>query len=109
MVNVILVLVIALIAIIWLSQEFKEVKNKFFTVFLILLLVFTCLSFSYAIKERDIDLKTTDGLKEAGHIYVLWLGQAFRNIKVVTGNAIGMNWKLDENVSVNESVKKPKK
>ncbi len=109
MVNTILILVAALIIIIWLSHEFKKVKHKIVAVFLILLLVFTYFSFSSVIKGKDIDLKTVDGLKEAGQLYVLWLGQAFKNIKVVTGNVIDMDWKLNENASINESVKKSKK
>jgi hypothetical protein len=32
-----------------------------------------------------------DGMKEAGRLYGIWLGQAFKNIKVATGNIINMD------------------
>ena len=108
MVNAILILVVALILIIWLSHEVKKIKHKVIAVFLILLLVFTYFSFSSVIKGKDLDLKTMDGMKEAGRLYGIWLGQAFKNIKVATGNIINMDWKLNESMESNFSLNKTK-
>jgi hypothetical protein len=96
MVSPILILVVVLIAVIWLFIEFKRFRHKMLAVFLIVLILFTYFSFSAVIKGKNIDLKTPDGLKQAGHLYVLWLGNAFKNVKVVTSNVINMSWSVNE-------------
>jgi hypothetical protein len=96
MVNPILVLVVVLVIAIWLIIEFKRFRHKILAVFLILLIVFTYLSFSSVIKGKELDLKTFDGMKQAGKLYFVWLGNAFNNVKVVTSNVISMDWKGNE-------------
>jgi hypothetical protein len=103
MVNTVLILVIVLIAAIWLFIEFKRFRHKMLAVFLIVLILFTYFSFSAVIKGKNLDLKTFEGMKEAGKIYVLWLGNIFQNVKVVTSNAINMNWKFNGSVEQNKT------
>lgn len=106
MVNPILIVVVVLVAAIWLFIEFKRFRHKMLAVFLILLILFTYISFSAVIKNKNIDLKTFEGIKEAGHLYVLWLGNAFQNVKVVTSNVIDMNWNVNDTSDGNQSIKK---
>ena len=106
MVNPILIVVVVLVAAIWLFIEFKRFRHKMLAVFLILLILFTYISFSAVIKNKNIDLKTFEGIKEAGHLYVLWLGNAFQNVKVVTSNVIDMNWNVNDTSGGNQSIKK---
>ena len=106
MVNPILILVVVLIAVIWLFIEFKRFRHKMLAVFLIVLILFTYISFSSVIRGKNIDLKTFAGIKEAGHLYVLWLGNAFKNVKVVTSNVINMNWNVNDTSGGNQSIKK---
>ncbi len=96
MVSPTLIVVVALIVLIWLSIEFKRFKHKIIAIFLILLILFTYLSFSAVIRDKNLDLKTFEGMKEAGKLYVLWLGHAFKNIGVITSNAISMNWTVND-------------
>ena len=105
MVNPILILVVVLIAVIWLFIEFKRFRHKMLAVFLIVLILFTYISFSAVIKNKNIDLKTFEGIKQAGHLYVLWLGNAFKNVKVVTSNVINMNWQANETLNDSKSQK----
>jgi hypothetical protein len=102
MVSPIIILVIVLIIAIWLIIEFKRFRHKLLAVFLILLILFTYFSFAAVIKDKGLDLKTLDGVKEAGKLYVIWLGNAFKNIKVVTANAIHMNWRVNESIEGEE-------
>jgi hypothetical protein len=104
MVSITLILVVALIAAIWLFIEFKRFRHKMLAIFLILLILFTYVSFSAVIKGKNLDLKTLSGMKEAGNLYVIWLGNAFNNIKVVTSNVIHMNWKVNETLGENKSL-----
>lgn len=98
MVNAILILVVVLIVAIWLIIEFKRFRHKILAVFLILLIIFTYFSFTAVIKGKDLDLKSADGLKEAGRLYLIWIGHAFKNVKVVTSNVVNMDWKGNEDL-----------
>ncbi len=98
-IGVTLIIVFSLIALIWLSVEFKRFKHKFFAILLILLIIFSYFGFIIAIKGKDIDLKTSEGIKKAVGIYFSWLGHVFKNIKLITANAIKMDWKPESNLN----------
>jgi hypothetical protein len=105
MVSATLILILVLVVAIWLIIEFKRFRHKIFAVFLILLILFTYFSFSAVIKGKGLDLKTFDGMKEAGKLYVLWMGGVFKNVKVVTSNVIDMDWGMNETAGLNETSK----
>jgi len=105
MVNIALILVFVLIIVIWLFIEFKRFRHKMFAVFLIVLILFTYFSFAAVIKGKNLDLKTFDGMKQAGGLYVLWLGNIFKNVGTVTSNAIDMNWNMNESSQINHTLK----
>ena len=104
MVSPALILVLVLVVAIWLIIEFKRFRHKILAVFLILLILFTYFSFSAVIKGKDIDLKTFAGMKEAGKMYFLWIGNMFKNVKTVTTNAINMSWKMNETEGLNKTL-----
>lgn len=91
-IGVTLVIVVFLIIAIWVIVEFKRFRHKFFAILLILLIIFTYFSFVVALKGKDIDFGSVDGLKKAGKLYFAWLGSAFSNLKLITSNAVRMNW-----------------
>jgi hypothetical protein len=104
MVNATLILVIVLAVAIWLIIEFKRFRHKILAVFLVFLILFTYFSFSNVIKDKNLDLKTIDGAKEAGRVYILWLGNAFKNVKVATANVINMSWSTVEPPAMNQTI-----
>jgi hypothetical protein len=108
MVNSILILVIVLVVVIWLFIEFKRFRHKMLAVFLILLILFTYFSFAAVVKDKGLDLKTFEGMKDAGKLYVLWLGNAFKNVKVVTSNVIDMNWEVNGTPDSNKTLEPSK-
>jgi len=88
-----LLVVAVLIISIWVIIEIKRFKHKLFAIFLIILILFTYFSFIAVIKGENIDFKSAAGLKEAGQLYVSWLGSIFGNLKAITTHAIDMDWK----------------
>ena len=60
--------------------------------FLIVLILFFYVSAYYVFKDREVDLKSYSGIKEASGIYFTYLGGVFGNMKSITTNAIKMNW-----------------
>lgn len=105
MVNITFIVVLVLIAAVWLIIEFKRFRHKILAVFLVLLILFTYFSFSSIVKRDGLDLKSPDGLKEAGKVYVLWLGNAFKNVKVITANAVNLSWIPNKSSEANETLK----
>ena len=87
-----------LIAAIWIIIELKRIKHKLFAVFLIGLILFVYISFTFAINGQNLNLKTVEGLIEASKLYFSWLGSAFGNMKSITANAINMDWSNNETI-----------
>jgi|SRR3989344_1335371 len=96
------VFVVAVVIIaIWVIVEFKRLRHKMFAIFLIVLILFSYLSFSYVLKGKDINLKSVSGIIEGGKFYFLWLGSMFGNAKSITSYVVKMNWRSNE-TSTNE-------
>jgi len=85
---------------IWIFIEFKRFKHKLLAIFLIILIIFTYVSFLVTLKGKDIDFKSIDGIREGGTLYFSWLGSVFGNLKTITTNAIRMDWKPEDNVTL---------
>jgi len=103
MFSVAFVLVLVLVIGTWVIIEVKRFKHKIFAILLIVAILFTYFSFFMAVKGQDLDFKTVDGIKGAGTMYVMWLGNAFSNFRVVTSNAIDMNWKVNESMKSSDT------
>jgi len=98
-IGVTFIIVAVLVVVIWLIIEAKRLKHKVVAVVLIMLIIFTYVSFAVVIKNNEIDLKTTSGWASAGKLYFSWLGGIFTNVKSITAYAFKQDWK-----KVNESV-----
>jgi len=77
---------------IWILVELKRLKHKIFAIILIALILFFYTSSTLALRGQGIDLKSADGIIKASKIYFAWLGSAFGNLKIITTNAIKMDW-----------------
>lgn len=86
------IIVILAIAGIVLIAKFSHLKHRFGVILLIVFLLFIYLTFSSVVSNNNINLKTASGLFKGIKLYFSWLGHAFDNLKVLTGNAIKMDW-----------------
>ena len=91
----IFVIAILIIAI-WIIIEMKRMRHKMFAIFLIGLILFSYLSFTFVLKDHEINITTFDGIREASGLYVAWLGAIFSNLKSITSKTIDMDWKGNE-------------
>lgn len=48
-----------------------------------------------ALRNRDIDLGSVSGVKEAFGIYFSWIGTVSKNFKSITSKAVEMDWGTD--------------
>lgn len=90
--------VAVLVVAVWLIIEFKRFRHKLLAIFLVALIIFTYISFMVTLKGQDIDFRSVAGLKQAGKLYLSWLGSVFGNLKTITTNAIHMDWKGNKTV-----------
>ena len=95
-----LIFISALIVIIWVFVEVKRLKHKVVAMALIALIIFTYFSFFAVFNSQKLDLKSPLGLADATKIYFSWLGSVFTNLKMLTANAIHLNWKPDNSTKV---------
>lgn len=72
--------------------KMREIKHKVTAVFLIALLLFFYLSFTFVFNGKKIDFSSVEGVKKAAGLYFSWLGNLFANIKSITAKVINMNW-----------------
>jgi len=94
-----LIVILALVAFIWIFVEVKRFRHKAVALFLIVLILFSYLSFLATIKGKDVDFRSVEGIKEAGQLYFSWLGSVFGNLKTLTSNAINMDWSANKSKS----------
>jgi len=90
------IIIAVLIAAIWIIIEIKRLKHKLFAIFLIGLILLGYFSFNLSLREQDVDIKTVSGIIDASKIYFSWVGSAFGNMKLITTNAIKMDWGANE-------------
>jgi lipopolysaccharide export LptBFGC system permease protein LptF len=91
--SVIFFVVAILIIGIYLMFGFKRAKHKFFSIFLIFLVLFLFISLTSVFGGKDLSVKSVSDLGNLATTYFLWLGNLFGNFKEITANAVGMDWK----------------
>ena len=95
-IGVTLLVISVLVIAIWVIIEMKRMRHKVFAIFLIGLILFSYFSFSFVLKDKNINLTTIKGLTTATTLYFSWFGTVFSNFKTITSKAIKMNWKGNE-------------
>ncbi len=103
-------IVIAIIfALCFILIRINHYKHKFT---LILLLIFALFIYSTAMvvhTTNDLDFTTTEGFFNAVKIYIGWLGNSFQNLRVITTNAVKMDWTSTNGTFSIEEIKSIKK
>ena len=89
-------IVAVLIIAVWVVIEMKRMRHKLLAIFLIGLILFSYLSINFVFKEKEIDFLSVDGIKTAATMYFSWMGTVFSNLKTITSNSIGLDWKGNE-------------
>jgi len=88
----IIVGVVILVVLIYVLTEAKRAKHKLFAIFLIALILFAAFSFYVVFNGKNISVKSLSDIEKMGNMYFSWLASAFNNVKIITTNAIQMNW-----------------
>lgn len=86
------IIIAALIVLAFAFLRLRHFKHKAFLILVIVLLLFFYITGSRVIAEHNIDLKSVSGIEHGFKVYFAWLGGAFDNVKVLTANAVNMDW-----------------
>jgi|APSaa5957512576_1039674.scaffolds.fasta_scaffold87412_2 hypothetical protein len=97
MINVLIIVVLVIVAVALIKMN--HLKHKVTIMLVLLFALFLYSSFTVINKTNELDLTSVDGLAGAFKVYLAWLGNGFGNLKVLTGNAMKMDW-----ISSNESL-----
>ena len=73
-------------------MRLKFFNHRFSLMLTFLIILFLIVGFLIAIAGNNIDLTTKEGVKSGFKLYFTWLGNSMDNIKVITSNAIKMDW-----------------
>jgi hypothetical protein len=90
--SVIFFVIAILIITILLALELKKMKHKLFAILLIALILFGFFSFNTVFKDKEVKIETISDVGNVVKLYFSWLGTAFNNVKVITTQAIKMDW-----------------
>ncbi len=94
--SVVIFIIAILIVVIWLAFGFKRARHKFFALFLIALILFSFLSFTAAFGGKELSVNSFSDLGKIAGIYFSWLVNTFNNLKLITTQAIKMDWQTNK-------------
>tara|TARA_Y100000310_G_C20380699_1_gene667966 strand:- start:86 stop:409 length:324 start_codon:yes stop_codon:yes gene_type:complete len=81
-----------------------HVKHRVTLGLVIFIGLFVYFTLSAVVTSNSLELNTTDGIFGAMKVYTGWLGNGYQNVKVLTGNAIGMDWASVNGTILNKSI-----
>jgi hypothetical protein len=85
--------------------KMSHIKHRLTLVVLIIIALFITSTIGVVSSNNELDLSSTDGFLNAAKVYFGWLGNGFQNMKVLTGQAIGMDW-TSTNVTIIEQIRR---
>jgi len=106
MINWILIIILVLAGFIAIRFLFsRHAKHRLvMSVMLIAILLFIS-TFYFVSNSNNIDVTTLSGLGQGAQVYGSWILHSFDNVRVLTGAAVGLDWK-DTNTTVPQNISK---
>ena len=86
------IIVIAAVLGILFIAKLSHLKHKFSMIFLVLFVLLLYLSFAKVASIHSVDLGSVSGFASGMKVYLSWIGNAFDNMRVITGNAARVDW-----------------
>jgi hypothetical protein len=67
-------------------------KHKVFLIVIIMILLFFYTTGSSILAAQNVNWRSLSGVEKGVKVYFSWLGGVFGNLRVITANAIRMDW-----------------
>jgi hypothetical protein len=91
-ISILLIIGICLV-LIWGFSWMRDHKQKFFVFLLVFILIIGAYAFHVTFSGKNIQINSVGDFGNAVKLYFSWFANAFRNIQVLTVNAIKLDWK----------------
>ncbi len=93
------VIITVLIALAFFFLRVRHIKHKIFLIVIIVVLLFFYTTSSQVLSKHNIDWKSVSGIEKGLKVYFSWLGGALGNLKVLTANAVKMDWSVENSTN----------
>ena len=90
MINWIIILILVVVAV--LAIKMNHLKHRSVIIIVVLVALFFYASVTFIAAKNNLTMDSYDGFISTMKVYGGWLANGFQNIKVLTGNAIKMDW-----------------
>jgi len=90
MISWIIIGIIVVLAILVLKMN--HFKHRTWVIIIILLALFLYISITVVNNKNDLKFNSTEGVFSSIKVYFGWLANGFQNLKVITGNALRLDW-----------------
>ncbi len=104
MVSWIIIMLLVIVGII--AIKMNHLRHRFFIIILIVVALFFYLTMTFVTNQHQVDLTTYDGFVAGMKIYGGWIANGFQNMKVLTGNAVKMDWTSTDGTFFNKTSNK---
>ncbi|MEM4625341.1 MAG: hypothetical protein QXJ28_01040 [Candidatus Pacearchaeota archaeon] len=88
-----IIVVGALLALMFFVSRARHTKHKLLWILIILIFIFLYIGFVINIYGKNINYNSPEGIKTVVKLYFAWFSHLFNNAKIITTNAIKMDWK----------------
>jgi len=79
--------------------KYRHMQHRIFTILIVVVILFFYITTSMVLSASNIDIKTFEGIVDAGKVYTGWIITVAGNVKNTIGHVINMDWK---NITVEE-------
>jgi len=80
----------------------SHAKHRFKLTVILVIVLLLISTFYFVVSINNVDATTINGLGKGMKVYGIWLVSVFNNVKAVTGDVIGMDWRAT-NGTIGES------
>ena len=98
------IIIAALVILAFLFLRVRHLKNRVYLLILILAILFVYVTASRVLASHNLDWKSVSDIGKAVKLYFSWLGSTAGNFKTIAGNAVNLDWKIN-----NESLQEMEK
>jgi hypothetical protein len=89
-INWIIIIILVIVGVF--AIKMNHLKHRTFIVILVIVALFFYASVTYIASRNNLSMDSYEGFVNTMKVYLGWLGNGFQNIKVLTGNAVKMDW-----------------
>jgi 4-amino-4-deoxy-L-arabinose transferase-like glycosyltransferase len=86
----------------------RHAKDRIIWVIILLTVALFYIGYLMVLSNKNIDYGTMEGIKTAASLYLGWFVNVFDNVKIITTNAIKLDWKGNNSFTNNPIPSLPK-